>query len=66
MDTSLADFKEQFKFGLVEVVYEWARGMPFNEITDLTDVQEGEYFTFDFSLQQTLYFENKKKTALSL
>ena len=33
---------EQFKFGLVQVVYEWAKGMPFNEITDLTDVQEGK------------------------
>jgi len=25
----------------VEVVYEWARGMPFADITKLTDVQEG-------------------------
>jgi len=25
----------------VEVVYEWARGMPFSRITDLTDVLEG-------------------------
>ena len=24
-----------------EVVYEWARGMSFNRITDLTDVMEG-------------------------
>ncbi|KAJ8102318.1 NUC185 domain-containing protein [Lipomyces tetrasporus] len=29
------------RFGLMEVVYEWARGMPFNRITDLTDVLEG-------------------------
>ncbi|KAK3937586.1 NUC185 domain-containing protein [Diplogelasinospora grovesii] len=29
------------KFGLVEVVYEWARGMSFKNITDLTDVLEG-------------------------
>ncbi|CAL1694323.1 unnamed protein product [Somion occarium] len=29
------------KFGLVEVVYEWAKGMPFEQITDLTDVAEG-------------------------
>ena len=35
------DFVEQFNFGLVEVVYEWAKGMPFSEITQLTDVQEG-------------------------
>lgn len=25
----------------MEVVYEWARGMSFNRITDLTDVLEG-------------------------
>ncbi|KAK3727158.1 hypothetical protein QZH41_015178 [Actinostola sp. cb2023] len=35
------DFKDQFYFGLVEVVYEWARGVPFSDITNLTDVQEG-------------------------
>ncbi|ORX40739.1 NUC185 domain-domain-containing protein [Kockovaella imperatae] len=35
------DFKETFKPGLVEVVYEWAKGVPFNQITDLTDVPEG-------------------------
>jgi superfamily II RNA helicase len=29
------------RFGMVEVVYEWARGMSFNRITDLTDVMEG-------------------------
>ena len=41
MDTPEEDFKRQFHFGLVEVVFEWARGMPFAEITNLTDVQEG-------------------------
>ncbi|KAL8735712.1 MAG: hypothetical protein Q9181_002715 [Wetmoreana brouardii] len=35
------DFVSQPRFGLVEVVHEWARGMPFNRITDLTDVLEG-------------------------
>ena len=35
------DFVSQPRFGLVEVVYEWARGMSFNRITDLTDVLEG-------------------------
>ncbi|KAL1921783.1 uncharacterized protein VTP21DRAFT_10425 [Calcarisporiella thermophila] len=28
-------------FGLVEVVHEWAKGMPFKFITDLTDILEG-------------------------
>jgi antiviral helicase SKI2 len=32
------------KTGLVEVVYEWARGMPFKDITTLTDVLEGIEF----------------------
>ena len=29
------------KFGLMEVVYEWARGVPFRDICTLTSVQEG-------------------------
>jgi len=35
------DFEARPRFGLMEVVYEWARGMSFNRITDLTDVLEG-------------------------
>ncbi|QDS75726.1 hypothetical protein FKW77_008181 [Venturia effusa] len=35
------DFVSSPRFGMVEVVYEWARGMSFNRITDLTDVMEG-------------------------
>ncbi|KXL45691.1 hypothetical protein M433DRAFT_66701 [Acidomyces richmondensis BFW] len=35
------DFVSRPRFGLVEVVYEWARGMPFSRITELTDVLEG-------------------------
>ncbi|GAA5944452.1 SKI complex RNA helicase subunit SKI2 [Sporobolomyces koalae] len=31
----------ELKFGLTEVVYEWAKGMTFSQITSLTDVQEG-------------------------
>ncbi|KAK7203627.1 NUC185 domain-containing protein [Myxozyma melibiosi] len=31
----------QQRFGLMEVVYEWARGMPFSQIIGLTDVLEG-------------------------
>ena len=41
MDTSREEFLQQFKFGLVQVVYEWAKAKPFYEITNLTDVQEG-------------------------
>lgn len=35
------DFVSRPRFGLMEVVYQWARGMSFNRITDLTDVLEG-------------------------
>ncbi|TFY77479.1 hypothetical protein EWM64_g6533 [Hericium alpestre] len=35
------DFRSALKFGLMEVVYEWAKGMPFEQITSLTDVAEG-------------------------
>ena len=34
------DFVSRPRFGLMEVVYEWARGMSFKNITDLTDVLE--------------------------
>ncbi|KAK1233069.1 Antiviral helicase ski2 [Marasmius sp. AFHP31] len=33
--------RSKLKFGLAEVVYEWAKGMPFEQITALTDVPEG-------------------------
>ncbi|QPG93532.1 hypothetical protein C2857_000549 [Epichloe festucae Fl1] len=35
------DFASRPRFGLMEVVYEWARGMSFKNITGLTDVLEG-------------------------
>ncbi|KAI5287666.1 hypothetical protein KEM52_001476, partial [Ascosphaera acerosa] len=35
------DFVSTPRFSLVEVVYEWARGMSFARITELTDVMEG-------------------------
>ncbi|XP_063704669.1 superkiller complex protein 2 [Culicoides brevitarsis] len=33
--------KDKLNFGLMEVVYEWARNKPFAEIMELTDVKEG-------------------------
>lgn len=36
-----ADFAENNRFALMQVVYEWARGMTFSEITTLTTIQEG-------------------------
>jgi len=34
-------YVEQFRFGLAEVVHEWAKGKSFCDIMKLTDVQEG-------------------------
>lgn len=35
------DFEKISRFGLMEVVYEWAKGMSFSNITEMTDVLEG-------------------------
>ena len=44
MKANEQDYVDQFNFGLVEVVYEWARGKPFGEIVALTDVQVRKIF----------------------
>jgi antiviral helicase SKI2 len=41
------------KFGLVEVVYEWGRGLPFKQITELTDVLEGSIVRCIVRLSET-------------
>ena len=41
LNIPVEDYVDGFKFGLMEVVFEWARGLPFSDITKLTDVQEG-------------------------
>lgn len=42
LDVDPAEYCEKsLKFGLVHVVYEWALGVPFKNICELTDVQEG-------------------------
>lgn len=38
---AVGDYVDQYNFGLVEVVYQWAQGMSFKNIMELTDVQEG-------------------------
>lgn len=38
---SVEEYLREFRFGLMEVAFEWARGMSFLNITSLTDVQEG-------------------------
>jgi antiviral helicase SKI2 len=41
VDITEDDVHNGIKIGLVEVVYEWSRGMSFKNITGLTDVLEG-------------------------
>ncbi|KAJ2732895.1 Antiviral helicase ski2 [Coemansia sp. BCRC 34962] len=38
---SVEEYVREFRFGLMEVAYEWARGLSFLNITSLTDTQEG-------------------------
>ena len=47
------DFVSRPRFGLVEAIYEWARGMSFNRITDLTDVLEGTIVRIITRLDET-------------
>ncbi|KAJ9599640.1 hypothetical protein L9F63_026509, partial [Diploptera punctata] len=48
------EYYEKLNFGLMEVVYEWARGKPFAEIMNLTDVQEGIIVRCIQQLNETL------------
>eukprot|EP01132_Coremiostelium_polycephalum_P004188 gene4188-5243_t len=41
LDVNLEDTQKRLNFGLMEVTYEWARGMPFSDICMLTNVLEG-------------------------
>jgi antiviral helicase SKI2 len=47
------DAVAQLHFGLVEVVYEWARGLSFKYITELTDVLEGSIVRCIVRLSET-------------
>jgi len=38
---SADEHRWKLNFGLMEAVYEWAKGMPFDQLTTLTDVAEG-------------------------
>ncbi|KAF9011054.1 antiviral helicase [Cyathus striatus] len=56
---AVEDFRSTVKFGLMEVVYEWAKGMasicfiPFEQITTLTDVAEGSIVRVITRLDET-------------
>ncbi|KAI8930243.1 NUC185 domain-containing protein [Entophlyctis helioformis] len=53
MDVRQDDAIAALHCGLVEVVYEWARGLPFKHITDLTDVLEGSIVRCIVRLSET-------------
>ena len=41
MSLTEEEYVASFRHGLVQVVYEWSRGMSFKEITEITDISEG-------------------------
>ncbi|KAJ2631765.1 Antiviral helicase ski2 [Coemansia sp. RSA 1290] len=41
LPVSIEEYQREFRFGLMEVAYEWARGLSFINIMSLTDAQEG-------------------------
>ncbi|KAI8903183.1 NUC185 domain-containing protein [Gorgonomyces haynaldii] len=53
LDIVVQDYINSLKLGLVEVVYEWARGLEFKKITDLTDVLEGSIVRCIVRLSET-------------
>lgn len=53
LDVREEDALQNLKFGLVEVVHEWALGLNFKQITDLTDVLEGSIVRCIVRLEET-------------
>eukprot|EP01087_Luapelamoeba_hula_P011713 TRINITY_DN3220_c0_g1_i1.p1 TRINITY_DN3220_c0_g1~~TRINITY_DN3220_c0_g1_i1.p1 ORF type:complete len:374 (-),score=102.40 TRINITY_DN3220_c0_g1_i1:25-1146(-) len=53
LDLNPRDYKRNVNFGLTEVVYEWSRGMPFEDICYLTDVAEGSIVRTIVRLDET-------------
>lgn len=54
LDISVEDYlRETLNFGLVEVVYEWAKAMPFKDVVELTDVLEGSIVRTIVRLDET-------------
>ncbi|KAJ2779895.1 Antiviral helicase ski2 [Coemansia javaensis] len=41
LPVSVEEYQREFRFGLMEVAYEWARGLSFLNIAALTEAQEG-------------------------
>ena len=59
LDITVEEYVASLHPGLMEVVYEWARGMPFKDVMNLTDVSEGLFYLFTF-LQISKSFFLKK------
>ncbi|KXS15244.1 antiviral helicase [Gonapodya prolifera JEL478] len=54
LDIAVDEFlRDKLKFGLVEAVYEWAKGTSFMGITELTDVAEGSIVRCIVRLDET-------------
>uniref|UniRef100_A0A7S1PGH6 RNA helicase n=1 Tax=Percolomonas cosmopolitus TaxID=63605 RepID=A0A7S1PGH6_9EUKA len=41
LNVSPVDYQDVLKFGMMEVAYSWAKGVPFSDICNLTTMQEG-------------------------
>lgn len=41
LDITVEEYVGSLHIGLIEVVYEWAKGTPFKDVMNLTDVSEG-------------------------
>ena len=63
---NLVALSEQFRFGLAEVVFEWAKGTPFGDICNLTDVQEGVIVRCIQRLDETCRFDGVTAALLRL
>ncbi|QQP39377.1 Helicase SKI2W, partial [Caligus rogercresseyi] len=61
-DEPVKQYVDNFCFGLTEVVYEWAKGLPFAEIIQLTEVHEGTIVNIIQMLDEVL--RNIKDAAL--
>lgn len=53
VDIAMDQVLGSLNFGLVQVVYEWARGKPFKQITELTNVLEGSIVRCIVRLDET-------------
>jgi len=53
LETAPADFRDaSLNFGMMQVAYEWALGVPFAEITKLTTIAEGSIVRFISQIDQ--------------